>query len=220
MKYLENIELERLSYFLTGHEIGNTILKSRIEAFSCKRAGDDKKLSKSLDQKFAEDYVASSSTSLGDMSQSATRKLLIDLVQTMNASFMDYDFSRMSAESFRSEVAANVIQQINSYLSEVTTSRPQFLNELWKSINEVITIQDCDCYSYVPDYNDDPLCEGAIWSFNFFFVNKELKRICYFTCVATPKGRQKQLYGADNEDDEDDGNYCMDESFENYDEEA
>ena len=207
MKYLENIELEQLSCFLTGHEMGNSILKGRIEAFSCKRAGDDKKLSKSLDQKFSEDYVASSS--IGDLTQNSTRKLLIDLVQTMNASFMDHDFSVISPESFRVEVVGDIIQQVNSYLSELTAQRPQFLNDLWKHINDNINIHDCEVYSYLPDFSDDPLSEGAIWSFNFFFVNKELKRICYFTCIATPIGRRKQLYGADPDDDLND-NSAMD----------
>ena len=64
MKYLENIELEKLSSFLTGTVIGDRILKGRVETFSCKRAGEDKKLSKSLDLKLSEDYgtVGSSST--------------------------------------------------------------------------------------------------------------------------------------------------------------
>jgi hypothetical protein len=44
MKYLENASLENLSNFLTNREIGGCILTGRVEAFSCKRAGDISKL--------------------------------------------------------------------------------------------------------------------------------------------------------------------------------
>lgn len=206
MKYLENIDLENLSYYLTGHEVGGKVLKGRVECFSCKRAGEDKKLSKSLDQKYAEDYTneVTSSSSIGDMSRISTRKLLIDLLQTMNASFIDHDFSSVSPEAFRRvpDITA-ITEKINSYLSEITTTRPQFLRELWNAINEVMRTDECEIYTYVPDLNDDPLSDGAIWTFNYFFVNKELKRICYFTCFATPKGlsSRKQAYGVEHYDD-------------------
>ena len=92
MKYLENQGLEAMSNFLTGREMGGCILDGRIEAFSCKRAGDDKKLSKVLEAKLVEDLtmdppVRKRSTSLGDLSEVSTRRLLIDLISTLNASF-------------------------------------------------------------------------------------------------------------------------------------
>ena len=31
------------------------------------------------------------------------------------------------------------------------------------------------------------LITGNLWTFNFFFFNKNLKRILYFTCIATSK---------------------------------
>ena len=217
MKYLENVDLEKLSYFISNAVIGNTVLKGRIEAFSCKRAGEDKKLSKSLDQKLSEEYCgdanisSSASTGIGDMTQNSTRKLLIDLVQTMNASFIDHDFSSISPEAFCHQNVADMIRQINSYLNELTTIRPSFINDLWSTLNAQMNIHDCEAYCYVPDFNDDPLSDGAIWSFNCFFFNKELKRICYFTCVATPRGRRRQLYGDDGgENDEDDDDAGMD----------
>lgn len=228
MKYLENVDLEKLSYFISNSLIGTTVLNARICAFSCKRAGEDKKLSKSLDQKLTEEYggdassSSSSSTGIGDLSQNSTRKLLIDLVQTMNASFLDHDFSSISPESFRPQNVSDMIQQINSYLNELTTIRPSFINDLWSTLNAQMNIHDCEAYSYVPDFNDDPLSEGAIWSFNCFFFNKELKRICYFTCVATPRGRRNQLYGDDGGDDDDDDDDAgmdvhVDESFDDQD---
>jgi len=65
------------------------------------------------------------------------------------------------------------------------------------------------------------LCDR--WSFNFFFFNKDLKRICYFTCVATSLMMQGRtgLYDDDDDDDEaggeDDNNYEDDDNGGGYD---
>ncbi|KAF4524292.1 hypothetical protein B566_EDAN005348 [Ephemera danica] len=40
-------------------------------------------------------------------------------------------------------------------------------------------------YSYNPDLASDPFGEeGSLWSFNYFFYNKKLKRVVFFTCRA------------------------------------
>ncbi len=44
----------------------------------------------------------------------------------------------------------------------------------------------CSNNSYNPDLESDPYGEeGSLWSFNYFFYNKKLKRILFFTCNAT-----------------------------------
>ena len=41
-------------------------------------------------------------------------------------------------------------------------------------------------FSYNPDLDSDPYGEeGSLWSFNYFFYNKKMKRILFFTCRAT-----------------------------------
>jgi hypothetical protein len=48
-----------------------------------------------------------------------------------------------------------------------------------------INLTDCDIYSYNPDLMSDPFGEdGSLWSFNYFFYNKKMKRIVLFTCRA------------------------------------
>ncbi|KAL6002809.1 hypothetical protein ACLOJK_023031 [Asimina triloba] len=47
----------------------------------------------------------------------------------------------------------------------------------------VVKLPECEIYSYNPDSEGDPLLEkGAIWSFNFFFYNRKLKRVIGFRC--------------------------------------
>jgi len=193
MKFLEQPQLEMLTSFLSNREIGDRILNGRIEAFSCKRAGEDKRLSKMLEQQYVDELACSptalGSSPLGPLSDSGTRRLLIDLISTMNASFPDHDFSSVRPEQFLKEQHVSlVMSNINMHLAELSeTYNSSFLEELWMSIEEVVKLKECEIYSYVPDMEEDPFSEGNLWTFNFFFFNKNLKRILYFTCIATSK---------------------------------
>ncbi|PIK50733.1 putative repressor of RNA polymerase III transcription MAF1-like [Apostichopus japonicus] len=64
----------------------------------------------------------------------------------------------------------------------------QIRSQLWTAINAEIIPQECEIYSYNPDLASDPYGEqGILWSFNYFFYNKKLKRILFFTCRAASK---------------------------------
>jgi len=169
-------------------------LNGRIEAFSCKRAGEDKKLSKMLEAQYADELSQSpsllGSSPLGPLSESTTRRLLIDLISTMNASFPDHDFSSLRPEQFCKVFDVNqIITSVNKHLAPLTESyNSTFLDELWLNIDDVVKIQDCTVFSYLPDMEDDPFSQGnQLWSFNYFLFNRSLKRIVYFTCIATSK---------------------------------
>lgn len=134
--------------------------------------------------------------SIGTLSESSTRRLLIDLISTLNASFPDYDFSSLRPEHFTKEVGEVVARSINRHLSELSVS---FLEELWAAVEEAVQLGECDVFSYVPDLESDPFSEGILWSFNYFFFNKALKRIVYFTCVARRK--EEEVIVVDMEED-------------------
>lgn len=193
MKFLSVDQLELLTGFLTGREVGDRILNGRIEAFSCKRAGEDKKLSKVLEQQYVDELASGpsslGSSPLGPLSDSSTRRLLIDLISTMNASFPDHDFSALRPEQFCRELHVNqVMTSVNRHLAPLSeTYNSSFLDDLWLSIEDVVKLRECEVYSYVPDMEDDPFSQGNLWSFNYFFFNRALKRIIYFTCIARSK---------------------------------
>lgn len=50
---------------------------------------------------------------------------------------------------------------------------------MWRLIDYEMTLRDCAIYCYQPE--EDPFDgeEGAIWSMNYFFFNKNRKRVCY-----------------------------------------
>lgn len=123
-------------------EMGGYRLDGRIETFSCKRAGEDKKLSKVLEAKIVEDLnvtqpTRARSTSLGDLNEVSTRRLLIDLISTLNASFPDYDFSTATPEVFVQRDLKTVLHSVNASLAELTASNPSVLEEMWKLIDDV-----------------------------------------------------------------------------------
>lgn len=56
---------------------------------------------------------------------------------------------------------------------------------LWAAIDEEVLLPECRIYSYNPDLASDPFGEpGCLWAFNYFFYNRKLKRIVFFTCRA------------------------------------
>mmetsp|Transcript_30284 Transcript_30284/g.97623 ORF Transcript_30284/g.97623 Transcript_30284/m.97623 type:complete len:244 (+) Transcript_30284:116-847(+) len=191
MKLLENQRLTQLTSFLMDREVSERIISGRVEAFSCKRAGEDKKLSKKLDQQYIDELASSpqllSSSPLGALTDANARRLLIDLISTLNASFPDYDFSSLRPDQFTKDLAGPefVVGAINRHLAELASHAA--LSELWSAVDDAVKLEDCQVYSYLPDLDSDPFSDGILWSFNYFFFNKHLKRIVYFTCVAKSK---------------------------------
>ena len=123
-------------------------------------------------------------TSLGDLGETSSRRLLLDLISTLDEFFPDYDFDNTKPEQFLIKDINQLIQTVNGYLAELTEERPDFLEKLWRSIDEMINLRKCEAFSLVPDMTEDPFSDGTLWSFNYFIFNHDLKQLIYFTCVA------------------------------------
>eukprot|EP00934_Nitzschia_sp_Nitz4_P001344 Nitzschia sp. Nitz4//scaffold1_size375055//34020//34847//NITZ4_000216-RA/size375055-processed-gene-0.408-mRNA-1//-1//CDS//3329540865//1344//frame0 len=228
MKYLENEKFTELTTELTDALIGKNshrVINGRIEAYSMKRAGNDKKFAHALGQKYVAEIEelqqeladtvqrrkrslsttsvyeaqtkrpkgirqrsqsfdftldsANPNTTLGDFSELATRRLMTDLILTLNASFPDYDFCSIKPSQFEKLDVETVRMRIFERLSELASQKVQedWLMEMWTAINDVVELKECDVYKFEED-----LDEGALWSFHYFFVNKSLRRIVLFTC--------------------------------------
>jgi len=137
---------------------------------------------------------SSSSTPLGSLADAPTQKLLINLISTMNASFPDYDFSNVGPDHFVRCDFKSMRCFVNTQMSEMVEVLhcSGFLERLWRAIELVIQPQNCDVYSYVPEYESDPLSDRTLWSFNYFLYNKAQKKILYFTCTSRSKIYQNE----------------------------
>ena len=169
---------------------------------------------------------------LGDFGEMGTRRLMTDLILTLNASFPDYDFGSVRPSDFEKIPVSTVVQRINERLSELAVDKMSFITDMWTALDDVVRLADCDVYSYAPkarDEDDDPLSfltqtlmdsvdqqsteesstsmsstgtsKGTVlWTFNYFFVNKSLKRIVFFTCIECM--RSEGSIHSQHEDDE------------------
>jgi hypothetical protein len=230
MKYLENEKLTELTAELSDAALGQShrLINGRIEVYTMKRAGTDKKFAHALGQRyvaemeemeqeraatvergrkrscsaasaaealskkqrpaqyqrsqsfdFTLDSLVSSKTTLGDFSELSTRRLMTDLILTLNASFPDYDFANVKPSQFEKLKIPTVRDRIYERLSELAAFKPEdWLVELWTAVNDAIDFRECDVYSFEEDLDDD-----SLWSFHYFFVNKSLRRIAFFTCM-------------------------------------
>ncbi|XP_062170694.1 uncharacterized protein LOC133876425 [Alnus glutinosa] len=192
MKFLEYTPLDRLNDFLSHLNLGERTIKGCLEAYSCKHTGTDKKLSLSLENEML-DYLGKSSDTDSSLPADfllsrSSRKTLIYLVLTLNHMYPDYDFSAVKAHQFFTEESWDIFKQIfDTYMFEAskewieTNGGSSLLEALYKALDEVVKLAECEIYSYNPDSDADPFLErGAIWSFNFFFYNRKLKRVVSF----------------------------------------
>ncbi|XP_030830947.1 repressor of RNA polymerase III transcription MAF1 homolog [Strongylocentrotus purpuratus] len=211
MKLLENPKLEAISEAL-AMEMGECRILGKVESYSCKMAGQDKRLFKLLSQENGHspselqalsppqsaltvqhpNIVSRSSgdEAGGPLCHTCSRKMIFYLISTLNAAFHpDYDFSDAKSDEFSREPSLDwTVNAVDGNLfsagGELYTT--QIRPKLWAAINDEINATECEIYSYSPDLSSDPFGEeGVLWSFNYFFYNKKLKRILFFTCRAT-----------------------------------
>lgn len=214
MKLLENPKLEAISEELSCLEVGDCKIFGKIESYSCKMAGQDKRLFKMLSSEDGQspDDLQALSPSQSQLAPShsplksgqygaegasplchtCSRKMIFYLKSTLNAAFHpDYDFSDAKSDEFSREPSFQwTMSAVDSNMFSVAGELygSQIRSQLWTAINGEIFPQDCEIYSYNPDLESDPYGEqGILWSFNYFFYNKKLKRILFFTCRAASK---------------------------------
>ncbi|ORY08303.1 Maf1 regulator [Basidiobolus meristosporus CBS 931.73] len=193
MKFLEFPTLDVINKYLI-FETPDSKIYGRVEAFSCKSTGAEKKLYKQLETRHQEELTAYSLSPeqnlhlivspFGPLDQPSSRKTLFYLISTLNASFPDYEFSDLKPEQFSKQPSLPmVMNSINTTLFSLGRADLIQTHRFWDVLDEAITLNDCDVYSYVPDNDSDPFAdESSIWSFNYFFFNRKLKRILFFTC--------------------------------------
>ncbi|KAK4715505.1 hypothetical protein R3W88_013843 [Solanum pinnatisectum] len=202
MKYLEYTPLDRINDFLSHVNLGERTIKGCLEAYSCKHTGTDKKLSLSLENEIF-DYLgkssdADSSSPVEYLMCRSSRKTLIYLLLSLYHMYPDYDFSAVNAHQFFTEESWDSFKQIfDVYMFEASkewldaNEGSALLETLYKALDEVVKVAECEIYTYNPEADADPFLEkGAIWSYHFFFYNRRLKRVVSFrfSCVSNLVG--------------------------------
>ncbi|EGF80422.1 hypothetical protein BATDEDRAFT_35104 [Batrachochytrium dendrobatidis JAM81] len=198
MKYLAFESLEKINNQLSCIDKGDTRIFGRIEAYSCKNTGEDKKLKHHIESKYSEEAnLGSPDASMspiltpvspyGPLAQLTSRKTLFYLLATLNAAYPDYDFSDVKPEYLtKIPTVGLVVNSVNNMLLVHlgdTQNAEAVGSSIWSAIDDACTTKDCDIYSFNPDRELEPDAEeGNLWSFYYFFFNKRLKRMLFFTC--------------------------------------
>uniref|UniRef100_A0A5B6ZZX6 Repressor of RNA polymerase III transcription n=1 Tax=Davidia involucrata TaxID=16924 RepID=A0A5B6ZZX6_DAVIN len=88
-------------------------------------------------------------------------------------------FTEESWDSFKEIFDTYMIEASKEWV-EANEGSP-LLDTLYKALDEVVKLAECEIYSYNPDLDADPFLErGSIWSSIFFFYNRKLKRVVSF----------------------------------------
>ena len=145
----------------------------------------------------------SRSSPFGSLSQISSRRLFAYLIATLNASHTDYDFSYdLKPGHFRREKnLRHVMNTLDSTLynlwpkpamsygsphwsSEITPAgaanpSQRWGPKMWRAIDKEMDLKACNVYSLAPEQELFDEEEGVIWTMNYFFFNKAMKRVCY-----------------------------------------
>jgi len=152
----------------------------------------------------------SRSSPFGPLSQISSRRTFAYLIATLNASHPDYDFSHiLRPADFRKERSLKMVMntidsmlynlrpspgvtlQVPSQTTYATTSSATPTSQawgprMWNLIDKEMTLKECTVYCYAPEEDPYDGEEGAIWSLNYFFFNKQKKRVAYIYIRGVP----------------------------------
>ncbi|KAG0172802.1 RNA polymerase III-inhibiting protein maf1 [Apophysomyces sp. BC1034] len=216
MKFLEVDSLDVLNTAFRW-ETAECVLTGRVEAYSCKSAGSDKKLFRQLENRYNVDLLMPGSISpddpqiispFGRLDEATPRRTFFYLLATLNASFPEHDFADIRPDQFTKLPSLDlVMNSVNTTLFNLGNDVIVNHYRLWDILDELVELHDCDVYSYNPDIDDDPMNEeGYLWSMNYFFFNRKLKRMVFFSV----KNESMANASPDDDDSFDDSDHYRD----------
>ncbi|KAI6182240.1 Repressor of RNA polymerase III transcription MAF1-like protein [Aphelenchoides bicaudatus] len=125
-----------------------------------------------------------------------SRRTLFSLVSVLNLSFADYDFTQTKSDRF---TLASISECLKNVEAKFLTAMPDYFgvkDQFWNAVDEEININESILFSYIPDFADDPYT-SCIWSFNYFFWNRQRKRVLFLSCRALGVDTMEQMSNED-----------------------
>uniref|UniRef100_A0A0N5AS52 Repressor of RNA polymerase III transcription MAF1 homolog n=1 Tax=Syphacia muris TaxID=451379 RepID=A0A0N5AS52_9BILA len=113
------------------------------------------------------------------------KRTLFDLRCVLSESFPDYDYSDIKSDAFSLiPTVKDLISLVDGVFTPTINSYSDFKMTMWSTIDDKIKLEDCKIYSYTDDHSGPFGEDGVMWSLNYFFCNKSLKRVLFFSCRA------------------------------------
>ena len=177
-----------------------------------KLAGQDKKNFGVIETDVVEELSSSpnlySTSPVGPLTEHSSRKTLIYLILTLNQAYPDHDFSNLRPNNFSKEVGMSECKEaieaklfdVGKVFEQTDNGGTPFFDELWRCIDTAIELLDVEVYSYAAVNDGDPFDgDGSLWNFNYFFYNKKLKRMLFFSSVAKIKRGDDHSFFSDGD---------------------
>uniref|UniRef100_A0A0A9XIC3 Repressor of RNA polymerase III transcription MAF1 homolog n=1 Tax=Lygus hesperus TaxID=30085 RepID=A0A0A9XIC3_LYGHE len=98
---------------------------------------------------------------------------------TFNVAYPDYDFTSIDPHAFEPvKYGLQVVETINeNILNPATSIDDTIKNDTWNAIDSAISLRTCSIFSYLNDPDNPIFSLGKLWSCNYFFFNKKLRRV-------------------------------------------
>lgn len=134
-------------------------------------------------------YYSNTNIPLGDQKNPSVQNLQATFIMTFNVAYPDYDFTNIDPNAFEPvKYGLQIIETINeNILYPASSIYVNIKNTTWTSIDSVINIKDCSIFSYLNDPDNPIFSLGKLWSCNYFFFNKKLRRILLFSSAIKSK---------------------------------
>jgi len=118
----------------------------------------------------------------GPLDLVSSRRTVMYLIATLNATHPNHDFTSISPQSFRRERTPAVRHNLSHILPPTNpTVQSQFLSFLEAEMDWKPNAHNTECTVYSVDESTmmDALPVGTVWSTTLFWMNKKLKRVCF-----------------------------------------
>jgi len=118
----------------------------------------------------------------GPLDHASSRRTVMYLIATLNATHSNHDFTSLSPQSFRRERTRAVVHTLTHILPPTNPAAlAQLLSLLdtemdWKPNG---SNSECSVYSVDESTMMDALPVGTVWSTTLFWMNKKLKRVLF-----------------------------------------
>eukprot|EP00397_Hematodinium_sp_SG-2012_P030574 GEMP01032394.1.p1 GENE.GEMP01032394.1~~GEMP01032394.1.p1 ORF type:complete len:231 (+),score=27.20 GEMP01032394.1:186-878(+) len=182
-RHINHDGLARLSSAMKHLDLGERIIRMKIELFSALRP--ERRMSDKLDLDLQSSPAWLAESPIGPLSRPQTKQLLLQLIQTMNFTFPDSDYSNLTPEHFSlcPDFPA-VAQVINSSLFGVERIYQGFHNDFWSTLRDCVNFDHVDIYTFNPEVDAE---YSSLGQFHYFFYDKLQKRILMLSSVLRSK---------------------------------
>jgi len=196
--FVEHAQLSQLSAMLKAIDVGDRVIKGRLELFCCSRRRLTPHQQTEIERR---DPSSLTDSPLGPMASDSAQTLLVNLRALMSLLFVNYDCSRLAPGDFeRCPDKHRVVATVNQSLAHVVDRMHSgFLAEFWQVVQDAIDVIACEVYAFKPTVGSFGPTDNSLTSFHYFFADFQRGHILFIGSVTKSRGSVRG--GVDSDSD-------------------